>query len=272
MPIIAYAIRATKIIAGLSIACLVACASPSARFHEHAKNQGYERVDGGLAVYRKGRFVDGEPIHIYLDGDGTPAMNRGRITLDPTSRNHIILALMDSDPHPSALVGRPCYYGTQAGCEPKLWTTARYSSFVVQRLRERIEEMLAPYPNSPLVLVGYSGGGALAMLIAPKLSKLSALVTIAANIDTDAWVAHHGYAPLSESLNPALQPALDRSIRQFHYFGANDANVPIALMRAALARESAPQVKVVEGFDHECCWPQLWQTEMQEIVDALKTY
>ena len=38
------------------------------------------------------------------------------------------------------------------------------------------------------------------MLIAERLENVTAVVTIAANLDTDAWTEHHKYLPMSQSL------------------------------------------------------------------------
>ncbi len=243
------------------------CLSPASRFHHHAQKQGLERwLDGPLVTYRRGRLVDGQPVHIYLDGDGTPALRRGRIVMDPTSRDRLILALIDADPSTSVLVGRPCYYGSDApGCDPALWTTARYSREVVEQLTAGINAILRCCPRSTVVVIGYSGGGTLAMLAAPAIERLDALVTIAANLDTEAWVARHGYAPLSGSLNPAREPPLPPTIKQFHFFGAKDDNVPAALARPIIARQDNANIEVVPNVGHRCGWPEFWAGSIARI-------
>ncbi len=222
------------------------------------------RADGALPLFRKGVFIDGEPVHIYLDGDGTPVSGSGRIALDPTSRKRLILDLMAVDPAASVLVGRPCYHGTQQACDTAMWTTARYSDAVVDPLAAAVAEIIQAYPHSPIVLIGYSGGGTLAMLTAPRLKRVDAVVTIAGNLDTAAWTRHHGYGPLTHSRNPAAEPPLPAAIRQLHLFGAEDTNVPFAVAEAALARQPAATVtvEVLAGYDHHCCWPQIWAAKL----------
>ena len=61
-----------------------------------------------------------------------------------------------------------------------------------------------------LVWLGYSGGGTLAMLLAPRFDQTTDVVTVAANLDIDAWTDRHGYSRLSGSLNPARQPRAAR--------------------------------------------------------------
>ncbi len=250
----------------LALLAMLGCLTPASRFHRHAQKQGLNaRVEGSLVIYQKGRLVDGEPIHVYLDGDGTPSLRYGRIATDPTSRDRVILDLMDVDATSAILVGRPCYYGRNDGCDPALWTTGRYSQEVVDQIAAAINAVVRPYPASTVIVIGYSGGGTLAMLVAPVIERLDALVTIAANLDTDAWVEHHGYDSLSGSLNPAHQPPLPPAIRQFHFFGADDDNVPVALARHVIARQANAEIEVVSGFGHSCCWPEFWSGSIARI-------
>ena len=241
------------------------CGGPAAKFDSDARRRGFAREEADLVHYRKGALVDGSPIHLYLDGDGRPATRAGRITRDPTSRNRIVLALMDADPEPSILIGRPCYYRQTNDCDAAAWTVGRYSADVVAALAQDINATIAAYPHSPITIIGYSGGGTLAMLVAPSLTRIDTVVTIAANLDTSAWTAHHGYAPLGDSLNPAEQPPLAPSIRQFHYFGAEDVNVPATLMRHVADRQTEAVVEVVSGHGHTCCWPDFWSSKVAEL-------
>ena len=48
-----------------------------------------------------------------------------------------------------------------------------------------------------VTFVGYSGGGVLAVLIAERLDNVAGVITVGANLDTDAWTEHHGYLPLT---------------------------------------------------------------------------
>ncbi len=266
---IAQARRSGTRIAGFALAIVLAtgCGTPAARFDRAAQERGMSRADTALPIFRKGVFIDGEPIHVYLDGDGTPVSGSGRIALDPTSRERLILDLMAVDPAASVLVGRPCYHGTQRNCDTAMWTTARYSDAIVDPVAAAVAEIIQAYPQSPIVLIGYSGGGTLAMLAAPRLERVDVVVTIAGNLDTAAWTRHHGYGPLTQSRNPAVEPPLSPTIRQLHLFGAEDTNVPRAVAEAALDRQpqAAMAVEVIAGYDHQCCWPAIWAEKLEEL-------
>ena len=101
-----------------------------------------------------------------------------------------------SGPRQYTLCRRPCYFGLELDdtCDANYWTYARYSEKVVGSMVDVIAEQTRQY--SEVVLLGHSGGGAMALLIAEQLPNVTAVVTIAGNIDTEAWTQHHGYTPL----------------------------------------------------------------------------
>ncbi len=245
------------------LAAISACTSPAARFMDDAAERGFaaeSRQSAGqrLVVLRKGQPRPGQALHVYLDGDGKPLLSRHRVARDPSTRTRLVLDLMERDPAASALVGRPCYYLEDNPCDALMWTDQRYSEVVVQSVAATITELSDAAPDSPLTLIGYSGGGALAMLVAPRLARVSRVVTLAANLDVSAWAAHHGYSPLAGSLDPAEAPPLGSHIAQLHLFGGLDDNVPAALMRTVAERSPSAVFRVLPDYDHVCCWAEGW--------------
>ena len=241
---------------------LGACSAPAEKFDHTAASLGLRRdVVMGTAFRHVLFWRDGGPnrtLHVYLGGDGAP-LSAGQATEDPTPRNPLMLRLLALDPGPAVYVGRPCYHGLSQtqGCTGELWTTARYSEGVVVSLAAIIRRITASRGYERISLFGYSGGGTLAMLLAERLPETEAVVTIAANLDTDAWAEHHGYASLAGSLNPARRPPLPDRVVQRHYFGGRDRVVPPALLQSAAPRLGA-EVTVIEAFDHVCCWEERW--------------
>lgn len=213
-------------------------------------------------IYTHGDWATASALHIYLEGDGLPWISRDRIAADPTARYPLALHLMAQDPHPALYIGRPCYDGfAQArGCTPWLWTHGRYSSEVVASLVSAIKRVLPHNPERRLTLIGYSGGGVLAVLIARELAGVKTVITLAANLDLDAWTDQHGYSRLVGSINPATLTPLHSAIRQIHLFGKRDVNVTPLLVRRFLAQNPQAMHRLIAGFDHRCCWVEHWPT------------
>lgn len=215
----------------------------------------------------------GGMLHVYLDGDGSPWLPGNLIAADPTPRNPLVHRLLALDPNPTLYLGRPCYHGlAQApGCGPALWTDARYSEPVVASMTAALARFSAEQGIDELVLIGYSGGGVLGWLIAERLPTVRALVTVAANLDVDAWTAHHGYRPLTASLNPARRGPLPARIVQLHVVGARDTNVPAQLNRAMLQRGAGPVRVLTLPAAHACCWEPLWPDVLAALEQLTET-
>lgn len=204
-----------------------------------------------------------DSLHVYIEGDGVAWRNRFLISDDPTSKNVLMLDLMAMDTARTLYVGRPCYLGQsdEPGCSSSLWTYQRFSDAVVDSMAAAIRASAAGSAggdNSEIVLFGHSGGAALALLIAARLPQVNAVVTVAGNLDVNAWVKHHRYTPLYGSLDPALQPPLPLTIRQLHLLGARDRVIPPKLVTGWIERQPAAKIWQFDSYTHSCCWKRQW--------------
>lgn len=262
------------------LAVLAGCATPAERIDAEASELGFARrvVSGGAfrhVVYvneSRGEQAAGRSgtLHVYLEGDGSPWIRERWIASDPTPRNPVLLRLMSLDGARSVYLGRPCYLGLadDPACDPMYWTSARYSPAVLDSTEEALHRVMEQLDSHRLVLIGHSGGGALAMLLAGRFEETAAVVTLGGNLDTDAWTALHGYSPLDGSLNPAKQPPLDPAIRQIHLVGENDTVVPPEMVRGVSAGQSAAVFRVVPRSDHACCWGEIWPDVLRCVSSA----
>jgi hypothetical protein len=249
------------------VLCLVqisGCTSLSQCMDDRAADLGYRRVvvqgEGfdHVAYIKAGVATTDPALHVYLEGDGTPWVRKHVPAADPSPRSPLMLELMALDPAPSVYLGRPCYHGLNQAkaCTPDLWTDSRYSEVVVTSMSAALNHLSADY--QALVLLGYSGGGTLAMLMAERLPKTGTVITVAANLDTARWADFHKQQPLSGSLNPATRPPLPLRIRQMHFAGGDDDNVPPMLVHDAITRQHGARFKVYPKQDHSCCWREVW--------------
>jgi len=271
--------RGSRLLWGwLVLLLLQGCVGTSARFDDAAAARGLwrERFGGNgfqLVVYSNRQPPAGDRVlHVYIGGDGTPWLAGRWVAADPTARNPLILGLMAQDRSPAILLGRPCYQGTAADpeCRPALWTDARYSDEVVDSMAAVLKRLLRRDGYRRLVLIGYSGGGTLAMLLAPRFAATEALVTVSGNLDPEAWARLHHYRPLSGSLNPRDLPALPESVIQYHLAAGQDRNVPPWLIRSALQHQPAAQFVVWPEFDHRCCWERVWRHVLACVRDRCR--
>lgn len=253
-------------------ALLTACATPAERFERRATTLGFNsvRLEGeGFRhlAYVSDAHIRSDTLHVYVEHDGTPWLDLTHVSQDPTPRTPFALELMARDAGPRLLLGRPCYFEqtTEQRCSPLIWTRRRYSPEVVASMAAALQRFLSLHPFPRVVLIGYSGGGTLAWLMAAQVPETAAIVTVAANLDTEGWTRIHGYSPLAGSLNPALMTPLPSTIGQLHYVGGRDRNVPPPVVQSFARRH--PEARVIElaDFDHECCWIERWPKLLEEL-------
>jgi pimeloyl-ACP methyl ester carboxylesterase len=209
-------------------------------------------------------------LHVYLDGDGTPWTRTG-IAEDPTPRNPLILELMSKDASAAILLGRPCYYSLNLShfCNNSLWTSHRYSKAVVDSMQAALERWLwlSTKKVNRIVLIGFSGGGTLATLLATHLKNISSVVTIAANLDVKAWSDFHGYLQPAGSLNPINDARIPPNVRQIHLAGLKDNNVPAKIVESfSLSQKNTVYLPQTE-YEHTCCWIEIWPTILKTYFD-----
>lgn len=252
--------------AAICLLPIVGCVSWGDRIDQIAAEAGMTKHHvshswGTLVAYRnRAEVAGGGRLHVYLEGDGTPWITRTRVAADPTPRNPVALDLMTLDPTSAVYLARPCYNGASAapGCSPWHWTSGRYSEEVVAALGSALRGLIDAEALSELVLIGYSGGGVLAWLLAQRIPETQAVVTIAANLDVEAWTKLHGFSPLNDSLNPAAGPPMRPGVAQWHLVGETDQNVPPEMIEAIRAKLGSAVTIVSVASDHWCCWSTIW--------------
>ncbi len=266
--------------AALLAALLMTGCLPSSRHADQAWSellaQRFERVEFAAPAFVLTAALRDEdpthPLHIYIEGDGHAWQSRDRPSPDPTPRRPISLLLAARDPAPAVLyLARPCQWRPETrkgGCSEELWTSHRYSGAVVDGYVAIIEQLVQTRANPHVALIGHSGGGALAALLAARLADVEWLLTVAANLDTALWTAHHRVDPLTASQNPADVAERLRALPQLHLVGAEDPIVPEIVARSWVARGGidARSIEVVAGADHHCCWSKEWSRVLAEIA------
>ncbi len=259
----------------LLVACLLlssaACTSPASDFARRVRALGLAegRVRGEPFDHLLLRNSEpaGRRLHVYLEGDGTPWLG-GLPARDPTPRRPLALSLMAQDTTASVYLGRPCYYGLGDGpsCPDALWTSERYSETVLASMAAAMRRVVAAEGVAEVVWFGYSGGGTLAVLLASRVPQSVAVITVAANLDINAWADLHRDQRLVGSLNPARQPPLPDRVVQIHYAGGRDRLVPADIVRRGVTGEG--RLVVVPEFDHVCCWAANWPRILSEVENA----
>jgi hypothetical protein len=215
-------------------------------------------------------------LTVYIEGDGPAFLSRTQASPDPTPRRPVGLRLALADPAPNILyLSRPCQYAKLASkppCNPRYWTTARFSPDVIGALSAAIDNAKTAMQSKSVELVGYSGGGGAAALVAARRGDVRRLITIAANLDTNLWTRYLGVSPMKLSLNPATIAGTIRHIPQKHLAGSDDEIVSPSIGLSYLKfteLSAAAHFKIIDGYSHSCCWHEDWHRRIGRIRAAL---
>lgn len=217
-----------------------------------------------LMTYQPAAGNKADNLTIYIEGDGFACVSASSPSLNPTPINPLALKLALKDPGPAAYIARPCQFvalNKEQLCRQQYWTSHRFSEEVIQSTNEVVNLLKAKYHAQNISLVGYSGGGAVATLVAARRHDVVGIITIAGNLDHQYWTQTQHLSPLAGSLNPADFADDLHTIPQLHYVGAEDKVMPVAVAQAYKRHfKNADRVKIIEvsGFSHQCCWLEEW--------------
>lgn len=208
----------------------------------------------------------GEPVHIYIEGDGYAWVTPSRVSGNPTPRNPMVLSLAMQDSSANVVyLARPCQYTPEemnAKFDEFYWTQGRFSEPVVKSMDEAVSHFVQKTQSKDVDLIGYSGGAAVAILIAARRDDVKSIRTIAGNLDPQAVNKYHGVSPLEGSLNPIDYTDKIKNIPMRHFVGTKDKIIPsfVALSFADRTGDSSHQsVSIVSGATHSQGWSDRWR-------------
>jgi len=216
--------------------------------------------------YKSGRKPDTyQDLTVYIEGDGRAFINRRTPSRDPTPHNPTGFQLAVTDPvAPILYLSRPCQYtteDTQRECQTAYWTSARFSKTVITALNSALTQAKILTPFKRLHLVGYSGGGAVAVLLAARRTDVISIITVAGNLDHHFWTDYQQITPLYESMNSADCALQVAHIPQIHFVGGQDAVMPAICADSYLRRMAQPvytHLIVLPELGHYQGWPKIW--------------
>lgn len=205
------------------------------------------------------------PLRVYIEGDGRAWIGQYTISPDPTPTEPVGFRLAASDPSaaPILYLARPGQYLTReelVRCHYSYWTDARFALEVVADMNRAVDDAKKRAGAQTVALFGYSGGGAIAVLMAARRDDVVFLGSIAGNLDHAYWTAMHAVSPLSRSLNPIDEVSRLAALPQLHIAGSNDTIIPPTISRRYQQASGSPLVRTatIPAMEHESAWEHVW--------------
>jgi hypothetical protein len=246
-------------------ALLIACQSPREALQQLADEHGrqWEVLPGHafpLLILAPRTAEKMTRLRVYLEGDGHAWATATQPSLDPSPHNLLVPRLAVDDPTPNAYLARPCQFVMTAACQPSLWTHRRFSQEVVTRLSQALDQLKQRYGNEEFELVGYSGGAALALLLAAQRNDVTQVQTLAGNLSPGLWATMKGLSPLDGSLDPLDYRDRLALLPQRHFITEADLIIPAGLAQRYQQALGSPlsQCVHVSGASHDKGWEAIW--------------
>ncbi len=195
-------------------------------------------------------------LRVYIEGDGAPWWRRQIPPADPTPRVSVVAGLAALDHAPKvAYLARPCQWLADASlCPQSWWTVARFGEDVIDASMRSLDWLMLQAHASELELIGHSGGGTLAILLAARRKDVRCVITLASPLDTEEWTRAMSVGPLTGSNNPQELSSGLQDIAMWHYFGSKDEIAPEKISRRFLSNWPHAKSMVIEGWGHTKPW------------------
>jgi pimeloyl-ACP methyl ester carboxylesterase len=259
--------RAWLFLFATTCASFAGCSSPGATLARLAQEHDHQRVTLKTRPFLLQASVPTTspvstmPLRVYLEGDGRAWITPTQPSLDPTPRDSLLARLAMEDPQPSIYLARPCQYLNSPSCAPRYWTTARYSAEVLSSLDQALDQLKQRYANHQFEIIGYSGGGTLALLLATRRRDIAQVQTLAGNLSPRRWTELLELAPLPNALEPLDFVERLRELPQRHLTGIEDRVVPTRLLdeyASRLGPADCLELHRLAGVSHRAGWRERW--------------
>lgn len=227
----------------------------------------------------KGHSTHNNAITIYIEGDGRTWMTRSKLSDNPTPKNPLALklAVLDKSPH-VAYLARPCQYtplDLEMACTPLIWSDQRYSTAVIESMNHAVEKLKNTAKANKIHLVGFSGGGAVALLIAANRQDIASIRTVAGDLNPNALSQYHHTSPLTGSLDPMMAAKQLIHIPQQHFSGEKDTTVPPFIAEGYInflthTGSHCAEKIVLKNATHHEAWEANWPMLLEKPFLCLK--
>jgi len=228
---------------------------------------------GNFQFFGSYRFSgNSKSLRVYIEGDGLAWITRRQLSQNPTPVNPVALKLASSDNHQNIVwLARPCQYQVTGSCDSRYWSHHRFAADVIDDYQSLLDQLKKQSGATSLELVGFSGGAAIAVLVAAVRDDVRMIMTVAGNLDHQQLHQIHRVSQLNGSLNPADIIPKVQHIPQVHFAGSEDRVIPAEISRTftdrinQLSNTNNAKVITVQNAGHTHGWVEQWPLLLKKL-------
>ncbi|HEX2859010.1 MAG TPA: hypothetical protein VHP58_02260 [Alphaproteobacteria bacterium] len=221
-------------------------------------------------------------VRIYIEGDGQAYITPLQPSGNPTPKKPVALDLAKAENKDGGVfyLARPCQFANlnSQPCGREVWTIARFDEQVMDGYAAAVRKLLSgqPLPETgsqlaempgaqvagrQAVIIGYSGGAAIALEVAKRVPQVIGVITVAGNIDPAATNEWHRVSAMPTAVRPYQYPGRLAEIPVLHLVGAKDEVIRPELTRQVIdgaGRLACTKIEVVPDASHNEGWGKVW--------------
>lgn len=206
-------------------------------------------------------------MRVYIEGDGHAWATSSQPSTDPTPHTSLMATLAAADRTPAAYLARPCQYLMSPNCSVATWTSDRFSSDVISSMSAGLDALKRKFGILSFELVGHSGGGAVALVLAGMRNDVVQVQTIAGNADPIYWTQLNKLTPLNKPVTPLQFSERLRVIPQRLYVGLNDTIVQPLVAQEYRSNLGGVCVEITStNADHQNGYEAAWHSLANQPV------
>ena len=227
-----------------------------------------------IATYERIHNQGGQAI-VYIEGESRGSINSHTTRYNPTPLNPVALKMAVQDKSKNLIyISVPCANFTLdriQACNQKYFKTHRFAPEVIASYNQVLDYYRKRYDIKGFHLVGFSGGGVVATLLAQQQPDILTLRTIAAPLDTQIAQRLSQTNSFSHSQNPSSDPFTLGVLPQHHFLGDKDEFVTPVILSSFL-QEMGPsrcvRTSLISGPTHRDGWDERWPELMAYPLDC----
>ncbi len=250
---------------------------------EQGQKLGFQQLSLSAQGFAYTAFLRASPVSpiartdcliVYIEGGGRAFLCKGQPAGAPSPANPMgfSLALAVLAPVVPYLARLGHFNESCANTRfSAYWSTKRFAPEIILSINDALTQAKARNGAACLHLVGYSGGGGIARLLAARRGDARSLVTVAGLLDTTRWTEAKAPLPLTGSLNPADSAARLTSLPQIHFYGTKDTVIPPKMSARFCTLAPFSHCRAIAlDFTHWDGWAERWPEPSNQHIVPLR--